>query len=56
MQGKRKLIIAILSIIVYGLVLVYGKAIDPFSLGIGLASVLGTVMYGYHQEYKNKEK
>jgi len=55
MTGRRKLIIAVLTIISFTAILIF-KNYDPFALGGGFATMLITIMYGYSSEYKHKEK
>jgi len=55
MKGWRKLIIAVLSLALYTVILLI-RQYDPFALGAGIGTFLATVMYGYHQEYKNGGK
>lgn len=50
MQGKRKLLITILVLIVMTLILLL-RDYDPLALGGGFATVLVPIMYGYGKEY-----
>ena len=55
MTGKRKLSIAILTIIAFTVILII-KDYDPLALGGGFTTILFTIMYGYSSEYKYKGK
>ena len=48
----RKLIIAVLSIVVFTIIQLATDN-DPFQTGLGIAAFVGVIMYGYDREYKN---